>query len=99
MFKKSFCGTGKTLEIGRQQDSNSCGIYVVNSIEHHMFGTPLFTHDERNALRAYYFTKAIEYLLDGVRIKSSPTNEQYSPPVISPHSSIQITASPKNRLP
>ena len=32
-----------------------------------MFGAPLFTHNERNALRVYYFTRAVEFLVDGVR--------------------------------
>lgn len=67
LFKKSFHNTGKTLEIGRQKDSSSCGICVVNSIERCMFGAPLFTHNERNALRVYYFTRAVEFLVDGVR--------------------------------
>ena len=46
MFKKSFHSAGKTLEIGRQRGDSSCGICVVNSVEHHMFGTLLFTHSE-----------------------------------------------------
>jgi len=70
MFKTPLRGAGKTLEIGRQQDGDSCGICVVNSIEHHMFGTPLFTHNKRDTLRIYYFTKAAEFLLDSVRTKS-----------------------------
>ena len=74
MFKKALHGTGRTLEIGHQQDGDSCGICVINSIEHHMFGTALFTHDKRNTHRAYYFRKAVEFLLDKVRIRSFPQN-------------------------
>jgi len=77
MFKKSFRSTGRTLEIGHQQDGSSCGIYVVNSIEHHMFGTPLFTHDERNTFRVYYFTKTVELMLS-VRTISFSTSEKHS---------------------
>jgi len=77
MFKKHFHSTGQTLEIGRQQDSTSCGICVINSIEHHMLGTPLFTHDERDNFRVYYFTKATEFLLKSVRIVSLPKYTWY----------------------
>lgn len=72
MFKKSFENTGKTLKIGRQEDSSSCGVCVVNCIKHHMFGAPLFTHGERDALCTYYFTKAADFLVSGVR-KTFPT--------------------------
>lgn len=66
LFQISLQNVGSTLEIGRQEDITSCGICVVNSIEHHIFGTPLFTHGERDALRVYYFTKTVEFLVNGV---------------------------------
>ena len=69
MFKKSLHGAGRVLEIGRQQDSDSCGICVVNSIERYLFGATLFTHTKRSSFRIYYFTKAMEFLLNGVRTK------------------------------
>jgi hypothetical protein len=78
MFKKAFQGIGGLLEIGRQQDGDSCGICVVNSIEHHMFGTPLFMPTERNTSRVSYFTKVLEFLLVNVRMKPFPTIQQYS---------------------
>ena len=77
-FKKSFHGTGKTLEIGRQRDDSSCGICVVNSVEHRMFGTPLFAHSERDTFCVYYFTKTIQLIFNGVSTGSFPTNELHS---------------------
>ena len=70
MFKKSLHEARRVLEIGCQQDSDSCGICVVNSIEHYLFGATLFTHTKRSSFRIYYFTKAMEFLLNGVRTKS-----------------------------
>ena len=70
MFNKMLCNTGRTLAVGRQEDGSSCGICVVNAIEHHMFKTPIFTHSKCNSLRAEYFTKVIEFLVTGVRTMS-----------------------------
>ena len=79
-FKKSFHGTGRTLEIGRQQDGSSCGICVANSIEHHIFGTSLFTHNERNNLRVYYFKKTVGLLLNDVSTISFLTQQMTRSP-------------------
>ena len=70
MFNKSLRNAGRTLTVGRQGDSSSCGICVVNAIEHHMFETPIFTHSRRSSLRAEYFTKVVEFLVNGVRTMS-----------------------------
>ena len=77
MFNKSLHNAGMTLPVGRQRDSSSCGICVVNAIEHHMFETALFTHSRRNSLRAEYFTKVVQFLVNGVRVMS-PDKQRYS---------------------
>lgn len=66
VLKRSFHNTGKSLKIGHQNDTNSCGICVVNCIEHHMFGAPLFTDGEQNSLCVHYFTRAVKLLVNEV---------------------------------
>ena len=79
MFNKFLRNAGKTLPVGRQGDSSSCGICVVNAIEHRMFETPLFTHSERNSLRAEYFIKVAEFLVNGVRTMSPDKQTTLTP--------------------
>jgi hypothetical protein len=67
-FGAGFKDLGKTLPIGRQADSYSCGICVINAIEHAMFGVPLFTDSDRHHLRIQYFVGAVKHLLNDVRI-------------------------------
>jgi hypothetical protein len=67
-FGAPFKDLGGTFLIGRQKDGHSCGICVVNSIEHAMFGVPLFTDKDRHTLRIQYFVEAVKYLLDNVSI-------------------------------
>ena len=59
-----------TLPVGQQSDSSSCGICVINAIKHHMFETVLFTHSRRNSLHAEYFTKVVQFLVNGVSVMS-----------------------------
>ena len=68
MFNIPFKVKGTTFAIGKQDDGHSCGICVINSLEHDLFGTVLFTYSNRNILRICYFTEAIKFLLKGVRI-------------------------------
>ena len=67
VFGTSFRDGGRTFAIGKQEDGHSCGICVINSIEHELFGTALFTHSSRNILRIHYFTEVIRFLLREVR--------------------------------
>lgn len=67
-FGVSFKDMGNTLPIGRQKDGHSCGICVVNAIEHAMFDVPLFTDTDRYHLRIWYFVEAVKYLLNNVRV-------------------------------
>ena len=66
VFGSAFKDLGSTFLIGRQEDGHSCGICVVNAIEHAMFGAPLFTDGDRYRLRVRYFVEAIKYLLNDV---------------------------------
>ena len=50
-----------TLAIGVQSDTNSCGICVLNGIEHAIFGHDLFTHATRYEHRLRYFLAAFRY--------------------------------------
>lgn len=68
VFGATFEDLGNTLPIGQQEDSYSCGICVVNTMEHMMFGAPLFTDRDRYCLRVQYFLEAVKYLLNDVRI-------------------------------
>jgi len=68
MFGASFEDLGNTLPIGRQEDAHSCGICVVNAMEHAMFGVPLFRDRDRYGLRVWYFVEVVEYLLNNVGV-------------------------------
>lgn len=68
IFRFSFEDKGPTFAIGKQEDGHSCGICVINSLEHELFGTALFTHSSRNDLRIRYFTETVRFLLREVRI-------------------------------
>jgi len=68
VFEVQFKDLGNTLPTGRQTDGHSCGICVINAIEHAIFGVPLFTDRDRYRLRIQYFVEATEYLLNNVRI-------------------------------
>ena len=65
-FGAPFEDLGNTLPIGRQDDRHSCGICVVNAIEHAIFGVPLFTDRDRYCLHIQYFVEAVKHLLDNV---------------------------------
>jgi len=54
VFGVGFKDLGNTFLIGRQKDGHSCGICVINAIEHAIFGVPLFTDKDRNVLRVRY---------------------------------------------
>ncbi|KAF9641889.1 hypothetical protein BDM02DRAFT_3194339, partial [Thelephora ganbajun] len=62
-FGALFEDLGSTLPIGRQSDGHSCGICVINAMEHAMFGVPLFTDKNRYSLRIQYFVEAVKYLM------------------------------------
>jgi hypothetical protein len=55
------------LAIGTQDDGYSCGICVMNAIDHAIYKVPLFTNDMRHALRVSYFVKLTNYVLYDVR--------------------------------
>jgi len=67
IFRVHFKDKGQTFEIGKQEDGHSCGICVVNSLEHELFGAALFTHSNRNVLRIHYFMEVTKFLLKEVR--------------------------------
>ena len=67
-FWGSFEDLGNTFLIGQQQDGYSCGICVVNAIEHAMFNVPLFTDQDCYILRVRYFVEAVGYLVDNVSV-------------------------------
>ena len=75
IFKVTFEDKGPTFAIGKQEDAHSCGICVINSIEHELFGTALFTHNSRNILRIRYFTEVVKFLLKEVRTYLTRGNE------------------------
>lgn len=66
LFYRKFNNCGQILPIGVQRDGISCGICVLNALEHVLFGAPLFTQKRRNFLRVQYFTDIAKSLLDHV---------------------------------
>jgi hypothetical protein len=66
MFYAPFKNVGEVLPIGIQQDGISCGVCVLNALEHEIFDTRLFTHDHRNVLRVQYFIDIMKLFLDHV---------------------------------
>ena len=65
-FHAAFKNAGQVLPIGTQRDGISCGVCVLNALEHAILNTPLFTHDTHNVLRVRYFTTIVNLLLDRV---------------------------------
>lgn len=65
-FHRSFKNLGESLPIGTQQDGISCGICVLNALEHALLNVPLFTHNRRNLLRVEHFAKIAKFLLGHV---------------------------------
>ena len=65
-FHRSFKNLGQTVPIGTQKDGISCGVCVLNALEHTLLDIPLFTHNRRNLLRMRYFTNITKLLLDHV---------------------------------
>lgn len=82
IFGANFKDMGRTFAIGQQEDGHSCGICVINSFEHELFGSALFTHGGRNILRIHYFTEAVKFLLAEVRIYFIELNELILIPMV-----------------
>ena len=67
-FGRAFTDNRNTVQIGQQGDTNSCGICVLNAIEHNVNPAhPLFKSDQRHAHRMRYFIAAMQRLHDEVR--------------------------------
>ena len=67
-FGGGFGNTGRRFPVGVQDDSHSCGIFVLNAMEHAMRGVKLFEQDNRSLVRMEYFTKLLRYLLETVSL-------------------------------
>ena len=65
-FYNRFKNVGGVLPIGTQRDGTSCGVCVLNALEHEIFDTHLFSHERRNVLRVQYFIDIMKLLLDRV---------------------------------
>ena len=65
-FGGQFVDKGNSLPIGWQRDDSSCGICVLNAMEHAAFGVPLFQHEDRFGLRIRYFVVMARYALGQV---------------------------------
>ena len=61
-FGVAFTLSPVRIPIGHQQDRYSCGICVMNAMEHVLFQVPLFTSNDRHRLRIQYFVNLITYL-------------------------------------
>lgn len=65
-FGGRFKDFGNTLPTGRQTDGHSCGVCVINAMEHAIFGVPLFADRDHYRLHVRYFVGVTKYLLDNV---------------------------------
>jgi len=61
-FKVAFTLSPLRIPIGLQLDCYSCGICVMNAMEHALFQVPLFTGNDRHRLRIQYFVNLVTYL-------------------------------------
>ena len=64
VFNAPFKWRGRRLQIRQQTDSYSCGIFVMNAMEHTMFNRPIFGPEEKHNIRIRYFTELVEYVLE-----------------------------------
>ena len=66
LFHVRFKNIGSVMPIGIQEDTVSCGVCVLNALEHAVLNTRLFTQNHRNNLRVQYFTDIVGLLSDHV---------------------------------
>jgi len=64
-------GRGKDYKIGRQPDTHSCGICVINAIKAAIHGDNLFTAETSSKHRLEHFNEAANYLLRKVCLLSA----------------------------
>ncbi|KAH7905193.1 hypothetical protein BJ138DRAFT_1130617 [Hygrophoropsis aurantiaca] len=76
-FGSPFRDEGDTLTHGVQTDSFSCGICVVNTLAHNLFGDQLFTHAKRFSLRMMLFVELAE---TQISLQSTDEPSQSKPP-------------------
>jgi hypothetical protein len=57
---------GRKFTIGTQDDGSSCGVCVMNAMDHAMFGQALFTQADRHLVRMGLFAKLAGHLVDMV---------------------------------
>ena len=69
VFGRQFTLLSSPLPIGKQGDYDSCGICVMNAIEHAVFGVPLFTERQWHQHRVRYFVEFMAYLIKVVRAR------------------------------
>jgi hypothetical protein len=68
-----FEGNGRTLPIGSQNDGNSCGVCVLNAIDHAIFGTALFRPGDRHLVRMNLFAMLAGHLRETVGAPPTPS--------------------------
>ena len=66
VFGPRFTLRTEPLPTGRQQDGYSCGVCVMNAMEHAAFNITLFTPKDRHRLRIRYFIHFVRFLYDDV---------------------------------
>ncbi|THH16626.1 hypothetical protein EUX98_g9272 [Antrodiella citrinella] len=71
-FGRVFTDKGNLLPHGIQEDATSCGVCSINTIEHCVFGGPLFTPRTRNLLRLQYFNSLMRAQLNWLARPQEP---------------------------
>lgn len=65
-YRESFTVKGRLFPIGTQEDTNSCGICVANSMAHVMLDDTLFTPERHDIVRMETFVRLVDFLLTKV---------------------------------
>ena len=66
MFGVKFKDEGNKLRHGKQEDTWSCGICLLNTIAHDLFDEPLFHHTKCRLLLMQYFVRLAREHLEKV---------------------------------
>ena len=67
-LKTEFKAQGAAVPIGKQTDGDSCGICVLNAMDHAMVGTELFNQRAGHLVRMDLFTRTMRHLLEKVSL-------------------------------
>lgn len=68
LFNRRFTVQAKKQTTGIQLDDSSCGVCVMNAMEHSLFDVPLFEHETRFLHRLRLFVELMKHQMQIVRL-------------------------------